>query len=105
MGMSLSSSTFFWKIFSIAKPAIENVYSRYEDHIMEVVRSHYQDESGLQLAAGEAYDSRGHTLSVDRGGGSQFDQAHPSHEVLHRSETGENDILQKYRVSFTKAML
>ncbi|EYB94528.1 hypothetical protein Y032_0170g247 [Ancylostoma ceylanicum] len=104
--MSVFSSTFFWKIFSMAKPATGNVYSRHEDHTMEVVRSHYQGGNGLQLVADGAYDSTGYQTLIGKVVLSDtLTKLILRTEVLHRSGTGENDLLQKSSVSPTKAML
>ncbi|RCN27217.1 hypothetical protein ANCCAN_27050 [Ancylostoma caninum] len=102
--MSLFSSTFFWKIFSIAKPVIEAVYCRHENHIMEVVRSHYEGESGLQLAADGAYDSRGYSALIGKVVLSDtLTKLILRTEVLHRSETA--GISQRMEIEGLRRLL
>ncbi|KHJ82586.1 hypothetical protein OESDEN_17720, partial [Oesophagostomum dentatum] len=87
--LSLFSDTYYWKIFSLTKPAIEKVYSRHEEHVMDVVISNYQAGEGLHLAADGAYDSRGYSALI--GKVVLSDTATKlilRTEVLHRSETG-----------------
>ncbi|KAL6723834.1 hypothetical protein Aduo_018796 [Ancylostoma duodenale] len=104
MRMSLFSSTFFWKVFSIAKPAIETVYCRHEDHIVEVVRSHYEGESGLQMATDGAYDSRGYSTSIGKVDFSDtLTKLILRTEVLHCSETDE--ISQRMEIEGLRRLL
>ncbi|KHJ99008.1 hypothetical protein OESDEN_00998 [Oesophagostomum dentatum] len=42
--MALFSDTYYWKIFEMAKAAIDKVYSRHEEHVMDVVLSNYKED-------------------------------------------------------------
>ncbi|KHJ95650.1 hypothetical protein OESDEN_04404 [Oesophagostomum dentatum] len=64
--MALFSDTYYWKIFEMAKPAIDKVYSRHDEHVMDVVLSNYQAGESLHLAADDAYDSRGYSALIGK---------------------------------------
>ncbi|KHJ80367.1 hypothetical protein OESDEN_19959 [Oesophagostomum dentatum] len=97
--MALFSDTYYWKIFELTKQAVDKVYNRHEDHVMDVIENNYQAGEGLHLAADGAYDSRGYSALIGKVVLSDtVTKLILRTEVLHRSETGTQILSSSHRL-------